>query len=201
MGSDLLPLVSLYNIFTFPYSFFPNPLIGFTVINPQPAAYDVKNKAAACALAQGMERTADMNKKAKIVVLHLKELIYTGIFLILGILFVILLVMMFSPRKDSAAATSLYTPGQYTTSLTFNGNVVDVKVTVDEDKITSISLDNLEETVSVMYPLMEPALEDLSSQILASQSLDNITYSNDNKYTSMLLLDAIASSLEQARKE
>lgn len=142
-----------------------------------------------------------MNKKAKIVVLHLKELIYTGIFLVLGILFVILLVMMFSPRKDSAAATFLYTPGQYTTSLTFNGNVVDVKVTVDEERITSISLDNLEETVSVMYPLMEPALEDLSAQILTSQSLDNITYSDDNKYTSMLLLDAIASSLEQARKE
>lgn len=142
-----------------------------------------------------------MNKKAKIVVLHLKELIYTGIFLVLGILFVILLVMMFSPRKDSAAATSLYTPGQYTTSLTFNGNVVDVKVTVDEERITSISLDNLEETVSVMYPLMEPALEDLSAQILTSQSLDNITYSDDNKYTSMLLLDAIASSLEQAKKE
>jgi len=140
-----------------------------------------------------------MNKKAKIVVLHLKELIYTGIFLVLGILFVVLLVMMFSPGKDSAAATSLYTPGQYTTSLTFNGNVVDVKVTVDANSITAISLENLEETVSVMYPLMEPAMEDLSAQILTSQSLDNITYSDDNKYTSMLLLDAIASSLEQAK--
>ena len=103
-----------------------------------------------------------MNKKAKIVVLHLKELIYTGIFLVLGILFVILLVMMFSPGKDSAAATSLYAPGQYTTSLTFNGNVVDVKVTVDANNITAISLENVEETVSVMYPLMEPAMEDPS---------------------------------------
>ncbi len=142
-----------------------------------------------------------MNKKAKIVVLHLKELIYTGIFLVLGILFVILLIMMFSPGKDSAAAASLYTPGQYTTSLTFNGNVVDVKVTVDADSITAISLENLEESVSVMYPLMEPAMSDLSSQILASQSLDNITYPDDNKYTSMLLLDAIASSLQQARTQ
>ncbi|MBQ9989794.1 MAG: hypothetical protein IJP31_02460 [Lachnospiraceae bacterium] len=141
-----------------------------------------------------------MNRKAKIVVLHLKELIYTAIFLALGILFVILLVMMFSPRKESADAAT-YVPGQYTTTLTFNGNMVDVKVTVDEQNITSISLENLEETVSVMYPLMEPALEDLSAQILASQSLDNISYSEDNQYTSMLLLDAIASSLEQAKAE
>ena len=36
-----------------------------------------------------------MSSKTKIVVLHLKELIYTGIFVILGILFVILLFIMF----------------------------------------------------------------------------------------------------------
>ncbi len=140
-----------------------------------------------------------MNKKAKIVVLHMKELIYTGLFLILGILFVVIIVLMFSGKNSESVANSLYTPGQYTTTLTFNGNVVDVKVTVDENSITSINLDNLEESVSVMYPLMEPALEELSAQIIETQSLDNISYAEDRQYTSMLLLDAIASSLEQAR--
>ena len=33
-----------------------------------------------------------MNKKAKIVVLHMKELLYTGLFLILGILFVVIII-------------------------------------------------------------------------------------------------------------
>lgn len=140
-----------------------------------------------------------MNKKAKIVVLHMKELVYTGIFLALGILFAIILIMMFSEKDTSSTANALYTPGQYTTTLTFNGNVAEVKVTVDETKITSISLQNLEESVSVMYPLLEPSLKQLSDQILETQSLDNITYSSDSQYTSMLLLDAIASSLEQAR--
>ena len=139
-----------------------------------------------------------MNKKAKIVVLHMKELIYTGLFLVLGILFAVILFLMFS-GKDSSSESALYTPGQYTTTLTFNGNVADVKVTVDENSITSISLQNLEEAVSVMYPLLEPSLEELSSQILKNQSLDNISYSTDSQYTSMLLLDAIATSLEQAR--
>lgn len=41
-----------------------------------------------------------MSSKTKIVVLHLKELIYTGIFVGLGILFIILLVIMFLPRKE-----------------------------------------------------------------------------------------------------
>ena len=140
-----------------------------------------------------------MNKKAKIVVLHMKELIYTGLFLLLGILFVIIVVLMFSGKDSETVSNTLYTPGQYTTTLTFNGNIVDVKVTVDETSITSITLDHLEESVSVMYPLMEPALEELSAQIIETQSLDNISYAEDRQYTSMLLLDAIASSLEQAR--
>jgi len=44
-----------------------------------------------------------MSGKTKIVVLHMKELIYTGIFAVLGILFVILLVMMFLPGDDSGS--------------------------------------------------------------------------------------------------
>ena len=140
-----------------------------------------------------------MNKKAKIIVLHMKELIYTGLFLLLGILFVVIIVLMFSGRNSNLVSNSKYTPGQYTTTLTLNGSVMDVKVTVDENAITSIELENLEDSVSVMYPLMEPALEEISTQIIEKQSLDNISYSNDRQYTSMLLLDAIASSLEQAQ--
>lgn len=140
-----------------------------------------------------------MNKKAKIVVLHMKELVYTGLFLILGVLFTVILILMFSEKDSPSAESALYTPGQYTTTLTFNGNAADVKVTVDENQITSITLQNLEESVSVMYPLLEPSLEEISTQILETQSLDNISYSSDSQYTSMLLLDAIAASLEQAR--
>lgn len=140
-----------------------------------------------------------MHKKAKIIVLHMKELIYTGLFILLGLLFIFLVILMFSSKEDSQSADSLYTPGQYTTSLTFQGNVVDVMVTVDENSITSISLNNLEESVNVMYPLMEPTLEKLSAEIISKQSLEQIDYSEENKYTSMILLDAIASSLEQAK--
>ena len=43
-----------------------------------------------------------MSAKTKIVVLHMKELIYTGIFAVLGILFVVLLVMMFLPDKEES---------------------------------------------------------------------------------------------------
>ena len=79
-----------------------------------------------------------------------------------------------------------------------NDNTFDLEVTVDADKIKSIRLVNLSESTSAMFPLMEPALESLTSQIYSSQSLDDIQYSEDQKYTSMILLNAIESALKKA---
>lgn len=144
-----------------------------------------------------------MNSKTKIVVLHLKELIYTGIFAALGILFIILLIIMFLPRnkdKDSniTPPANSYMPGVYTTSLILNDNVVDIEVAVDASSINDIRMVNLDDAVTAMYPLIEPTFEDLVSQICESQSLDGLTYSDDNKYTSLVLLDAIKASLQKA---
>ncbi len=144
-----------------------------------------------------------MSSKTKIVVLHLKELIYTGIFALLGILFIILLIIMFVPKdkkENSAVETpsASYVPGIYTTSLILNDNAVDVEVTVDETNINDIRIVNLDEAVTTMFPLLEPSFDDLASQIIKSQSLEGITYSDDNKYTSLVLLNAIKTSLEKA---
>ena len=146
-----------------------------------------------------------MSSKTKIVVLHLKELIYTGIFVVLGILFLLLLIIMFLPGKKttpegSGADEGRYNPGKYTTSLILGNPAVDVEVVVDDNNINSIRLVNLDEAGTTMYPLMEPALNDLASQICTKQSLEDITYSDDNKYTSQVLLDAITSALGKAEK-
>ena len=69
---------------------------------------------------------------------------------------------------------------------------------MDANNINSIRLVNLDEAVTTMYPLMEPALNDLAVQICEKQSLEDISYSEDNKYTSQVLLEAISSSLEKA---
>ena len=47
-----------------------------------------------------------MHQKTKIVVLHMKELIYTGIFVLLGILFIILLVLMCLPKYKENTTTT-----------------------------------------------------------------------------------------------
>ena len=134
-----------------------------------------------------------MSAKTKIIVLHMKEVIYTGIFPSSCCQFWLLyLFFMFGPgqkKSASADAKSLYKPGIYTSSIDLNENTFDLEVTVDSDRVTSIRLVNLSESTAAMFPLMEPALESLASQIYTSQSLENIQYSEDQKYTSMILFE------------
>lgn len=148
-----------------------------------------------------------MSSKTKIVVLHMKEVIYTAIFLVLAILLLVLLFTMFGTQKKSGDTTGdntsevLYVPGVYTSMIELNGQTFDVEVSVDENHINSIALNNLSETATAMYPLMEPTLESLASQIYATQSTENISFGDDNKYTSQILLQAINAALDKAKPE
>ena len=149
-----------------------------------------------------------MSAKTKIVVLHMKELIYTGIFAVLGILFVVLLIMMFlpgdkkedTPRQDPdiAETASLYIPGIYTTELVLGSQSIDVEVIVDKNSVTSIRMVNLNDAVTTMYPLLQPTFDSICEQVMEQQSLEHITYASDSKYTSLVLLQAIQNSLEKA---
>lgn len=157
-----------------------------------------------------------MSGKTKIVVLHMKELIYTGIFAALGILFIVLLIIMFLPAKQEnspsnssneektngdtpVASDSVYIPGIYTTELILGGQTVDVEVIVETDSISSIRLVNLSESVTTMYPLLQPTFDSLCQQIYSSQSLEELSYTADSKYTSLVLVEAIRTSLEKAK--
>lgn len=140
-----------------------------------------------------------MGAQTKIVVIKAKEIIYTGIFLVLGILFIILLINMFGKGKENdAAATSKYVPGVYSSTITLGENTLNVAVTVDENTVSGVSIENLDETVTTMYPLLEPALNEINNQISVVDSVDNITYSKENQYTYIILNQAIKNALEQA---
>lgn len=143
-----------------------------------------------------------MQNKTKIIVLHMKELIYTAIFVALTILFIILLITMFG-RNDSDETTetmaqTTYIPGVYTTSLTLNNSVIDVEVVVDENHINSVRLVHIDEAVTTMFPLVEPAFDSIAGQIDEGVAIENITYDENNRYTSQALLQAIQASLDKA---
>lgn len=144
-----------------------------------------------------------MSSKTKIVVFQLKELIYTGIFVILGILLILLLVFMFLPddqADNDDLSSAKYVAGVYTSSLSLNDNPMEIEVVVDNDHINSVRLVNLNEAVTTMYPLVQPSFEDLSQQICKSQSLEDITYPEENKYTYLVLIEGIKSTLAKAEE-
>ncbi len=141
-----------------------------------------------------------MSSKTKIVVLHMKEIIYTGIFLALGILLIILLLFMFRSGKTSDKDNSLqkYDPGLYTSTLTLNNTALEVEVSVDSTHIQSVRFSNLDESITTAYPLIQPALEEIADQIYTSHSLDEITLSSEMPYTSQLILEAVLEAVEKA---
>ena len=49
-----------------------------------------------------------------------------------------------------------------------------------------------------MFPLIQPAIEDIAEQICKTQSLDDITLPEDAPYTSQIILDAIRKAVEKA---
>lgn len=144
-----------------------------------------------------------MSSKTKIIVLHMKEVVYTAIFLLFMVILGIILFFMFGPGKSLVTGSEdidRYTPGIYRTSVNLNNNNFDVEVTVDSNRIQSISLVNLSESTAAAFPLMKPALNSLATQIYSLQSTDNLQYEEEQKYTSQLLIQAIDNALNKASK-
>ena len=181
-----------------------------------------------------------MSANTKIVVLRRKELLYTGIFAALGVLFLILLLMLLMPDKDADAsgtpdspdstaetampdnvadlgrssqfsaaedastgavadADNTYIPGIYTTELVLGNETVNVEVIVNDQAITSVSLADPDETLITMDPLLEPTMESLNDQLCELQDPEQVTYSAETRYTSLVLLEAVKASLEKAK--
>ncbi len=145
-----------------------------------------------------------MSSKTRIVVLRMKEIIYTAIFIGLALLLILLFLFMFRPDDESVPSSSsetgsVYTPGLYSASIVLGSQNVNVEVAVDRDHINSISLVPLSDSVTTMYPLMQPAMDSLAEQICASQSLEGIEYPANSQYTSMALMQAVETALDKAR--
>lgn len=143
-----------------------------------------------------------MSAKTKIVVVHMKNLILTGILIGIGILLLLMSLSICLSQEhigESTATTQSYIPGVYSSSVKLNDTAIDVQVTVDENNINSVALINLNDTVETMYPLVKPAMEDLQNQILEKQSTSDIDYSENSQYTSKVLLNAINDALSKAQ--
>lgn len=139
--------------------------------------------------------------KTKIVVIQLKEIIYTVIFAALGILLILLLIFMFSGKdnEDVASETKLYKAGVWTSSIPLSDTVINIEVVLDENHINSVRIVNIDETITTMYPLVAPALDEISAQLSNDVPIDQLELQADSKYTQTLLIEAIKVALDKAK--
>ncbi|MGI5968924.1 MAG: hypothetical protein ACOX76_04565 [Lachnospiraceae bacterium] len=139
-------------------------------------------------------------QKTRIVVIRMKEIIYTSIFIGIGILLIILLVFVLKPKteKQNDQTSARFNAGVYTSTLSLNNTALNLEVTIDPDRITSIRLINIDDTVTTMFPLLKPALSDLESQIIEKQGTADIKMSDDSRYTQTLLLNEIDAIINEA---
>ncbi|MCD7818661.1 MAG: hypothetical protein LUH07_06375 [Lachnospiraceae bacterium] len=148
-----------------------------------------------------------MGSSPKIMVLRFREIIYTLILAFFVIMLIVCLILMFTKKGENAPgitqdkANDTYIAGIYTSTITLGGSHAEVQVAVNSDRIQSIELVNLDETIEAAYPLVTTCLEDISAQILEKQKLEGITCSTENRYTSQLLLNAVSEALTLARDE
>lgn len=141
--------------------------------------------------------------KTKIVVLHMKEVIYTAIFVGLGILLIILLVFMFGPNsKDGGNGDStVYKPGVYTSQMTLKNATLNLEVVVDANQVKSIRFVNLDDSITTMYPLVEPTLEAIETQLLSNVTISDLEIPTDSKYTSLMIVETLEKALKKAVPE
>ena len=151
-----------------------------------------------------------MSSKTKIIVLRMKEIIYTALFIGFAIVLIMLFLFMFRPKKDnipegtscqaseSAPASVTYVPGLYSSPIVLGSENVNVEVAVDRTGIRSVALVPLSDSVETMYPLMAPAMDSISEQILENQSLEGLEYPAGSQYTSMALVSAVKTALSKA---
>lgn len=156
--------------------------------------------------------------RTRIVIFQLKEIVYTAIFVGLGILLLILLFFMFWPgkgkdsasisspsaiSKDSASAEGQpsYKAGVYNSELTLGDTSIHIQVALDSDHVKSVELVNLKDSVETMYPLIKPAVKEISDQLAQNISPEEVVLSDDSPYTSQLILDKVTEIMQEASVE
>lgn len=133
----------------------------------------------------------------KFVVIKLKELIKTAIFVVFGVIILVGLIWFFLSLGGEDSAT--YRDGVYHAQMTLGENRGMVAVTIGDGEIADISLVNLSETAQVFYPLLETAVDEVAREVIANQSL-TIEVSEENAYSAQVILEAVADGLTQAAK-
>lgn len=138
-----------------------------------------------------------MNSQTRIIVIRQKYLLYLAVCLAI-ILLLGILIMVTGKDTGNKESTTEYVAGVYSSTIVLNGNPVDIQVIIDTDKIHSIGIVNTTESIATMYPMFGSCFDDIKNQVIAANTTENIVYSPDNRYTSIVITNAIEEAIKKA---
>ncbi|MBE5957636.1 MAG: hypothetical protein E7254_02080 [Lachnospiraceae bacterium] len=140
-----------------------------------------------------------MSKSPKFMVLHLMELIYSVILIAFVIILIVFLFNYFKKSDTKKSKESMYIPGVYTSQISLGNSSFEIKMVFDENHINDLTINNVSDSVSAMYPLLLPTFDEITKQILKNNSTETVSCPDSSRYTGQLLLNHI-SALEESAK-
>ncbi len=141
-----------------------------------------------------------MSKSPRFMVFHLTQLLYTILIIVLSVIFLFLLYNFFGKTTSNNSKETMYIPGVYTSEISLNNAIFEIKMIFDNNHINDISIQNMSDSVSAMYPLLIPTFDNITKQIIKTGSTDNVTCSDTAKYTGQLLLNSIIELEKKAKR-
>ena len=141
----------------------------------------------------------------RFLVLQMKDLLKIGGIVVAAIILIVLALVLLLPGRgntldDGHGMQGIFVPGTYTSTIILNDKPLEVRVTVNDNEITSIYMTDMAEIQRIFFPLFEPRMEDLATEILRYQTA-YISPSTDYPVTTDILQQAVIAALNMARLE
>ncbi len=139
----------------------------------------------------------------KIFVLHIRQIINFSVVMILILAIIFMSIFLKHKKKlnpldiKKETSSSLYIPGDYFSQIILYKKPIQIKVSVDENKILAVDLNKLNHAQQIFYPLLKPTMQNLASEIIKYQNLNIIPQENQT-VTQKILLSGINNALAQA---
>ncbi len=130
-------------------------------------------------------------RHTRFVVVKMRELLKTALFAVLGVIILVGLITFFLRMGDGKSA-GLYRDGTYEAELPLGQGTASVSVEIRDGRIADVTVTDDAETVSVMYPMVEDAAEEVAQQVVQNQSVENITVADTHTYSAQAVLDAVS---------
>ena len=135
----------------------------------------------------------------RIVSLKLNQVITAALLALTGIALLLVLIFFLTGRNKGSDGAEVYYPGVYTTSVSFGSQALTVEMVMDSHGIQSIDY-SIPESISSVYPLVEPTCSSIGKQLEAGADIQAVTTTSDSQDTASYLLRAIELTMEKAKR-